>query len=336
MTPVASVLCRPGDQRKPSGHVALDDVAFGSAWRRGSLRGQDLEVIAMKRRGLRTIPADWAPFLCCLRHQLTERTPLLTLGRRPVQAVLRARIAVEFRRVHARGLAAVSLLRVASLRGDVRAGGLNGRPLVAPDSPRQHLLLPSGRVEAPSARLLDQRHRERPLLVADDERLPIGPRIRQTPLLPSSDREHLAIPASGRGIRRRDQLLTIWSEDRQQFVEVPCFHGVDERLDRIFRRTERALRSSLSRSPARKRGNPEQRAGACQRETPTQEPAGVLRSICGAHHDRLSESADHRRRPPPPPPPRELLRLRCPRSLEDRCDAPLEYPENASEPPLLR
>ena len=105
--------------------------------------------------------------------------------------------------------------------------------------------------------------------------------------------------ASGRGIRRRDQLLTIWSEDGQQLVEVSCLHGFDESLDRVFRRTERALLSSLSRSPARKRGNPDQRAGTCQRKTPTQEPEGVLRSICGAHHDRLSEAPvidDARRR----------------------------------------
>jgi hypothetical protein len=42
---------------------------------------------------------------------------------------------------------------------------------------------------------------------------------------------------------------------------------------------------------------------------------------------------DQRRRLPPP---RELLLLRCPRSLAARVDLPLEYPENASERvPLL-
>src|SRR3954453_2161855 len=47
----------------------------------------------------------------------------------------------------------------------------------------------------------------------------------------------------------------------------------------------------------------------------------------------------HRRLPPPlrEPPLRELLlRLLWPRELADRCDAPLEYPENASDPPPLR
>jgi len=43
----------------------------------------------------------------------------------------------------------------------------------------------------------------------------------------------------------------------------------------------------------------------------------------------------HRRRPPPLREPL-LLRLLWPRELADRCDAPLEYPENASDPPPLR
>src|SRR6186713_2174376 len=45
----------------------------------------------------------------------------------------------------------------------------------------------------------------------------------------------------------------------------------------------------------------------------------------------------YRRRLPPPPPPllRALLRLDWPRLLAARCDEPLEYPENASERPLV-
>src|SRR4030095_2631982 len=216
----------------------------------------------MKRRRLCTISADWAPFCSGLGHQIAQRTQLLTFRRRPVQPVLLAWIALEFRGLHARRLAVVSLLRVASLRGDVGARGLDGRQLVAPDAPRQHFLLPCGRVEAPSARLLHQRYWERPVLVADNERLPIGPLIRQMPLLTNSYCEHLAIRASGRGIRGRDQLLTLLSENGQQLVDLSCLHGFDESLDGVFRRTERALLSSLSRSPARQRGRPDQRAGA--------------------------------------------------------------------------
>src|SRR5215471_12364326 len=47
-------------------------------------------------------------------------------------------------------------------------------------------------------------------------------------------------------------------------------------------------------------------------------------------------SATRRHRRLPPPPPRELLLLFWPRALDERCDLPLEYPEKASEPPLLR
>jgi hypothetical protein len=46
----------------------------------------------------------------------------------------------------------------------------------------------------------------------------------------------------------------------------------------------------------------------------------------------------HRRRPPPLRPLLRplLLRLLCPRWLAERCELPLEYPENASELAPLR
>src|SRR6185436_14145859 len=52
------VLRRPRDEREPTGHLALDDIAFGSARGSRSLRGQDLEVVAMKWRRLRRVPRN--------------------------------------------------------------------------------------------------------------------------------------------------------------------------------------------------------------------------------------------------------------------------------------
>ena len=102
--------------------------------------------------------------------------------------------------MHACGLAVVSLLRVALLRGDVGAAGRDRLQLVASDPPRQHFFLAGGGVESPSVCLFDERHREGPVLVADDERLSTGRRILETPLLSERDSEHLAVHPSGRGI----------------------------------------------------------------------------------------------------------------------------------------
>ena len=53
------------------------------------------------------------------------------------------------------------------------------RQLVASDAAGEHFLLARGRVERQPFALLDERHRERPLLVADDERLAGGFRVDQ-------------------------------------------------------------------------------------------------------------------------------------------------------------
>ena len=136
----------------------------------------------------------------CLCQQITKWTPLLASRGRPIQAVLLAGIALELCGVHAGGLAVVSLLRVALLRGDVGTGGCDRLQLVASDPPRQHFFLAGGGVESPSVCRFDERHRERPVLVADDERLLIGLRILEMPLLSERNREHPAVHPSGRGI----------------------------------------------------------------------------------------------------------------------------------------
>ena len=99
-------------------------------------------------------------------------------------------------------------------------------------------------------RVLHDRHGKRPLLVADHERLPIGRFVHQAPLLGDRDREHLAIPAGGCRIGRRDQRLAVGSEDGQQFVEVPGLDCRDQRLDGVMWRSERAMPSGLEPRPS--------------------------------------------------------------------------------------
>src|SRR4030095_2614640 len=126
------VLSRPGNEREPAGHLALDDVALGSAWRGGPLRGQDLEVVAVQRRGL-TATTDWTPFFRRLSDQVTQRASFLPFFRWPVETVLLARIALELHCVPANWLAIVSLLGVALLRSDVCASSRDCLQFVAPD-----------------------------------------------------------------------------------------------------------------------------------------------------------------------------------------------------------
>jgi hypothetical protein len=66
------------------------------------------------------------------------------------------------------------VLRVAELRGDVRETGLDRCQFVLSDPPGDHLFLPRRGIESPAGALLRKRDRERPVLVADDERLPCG------------------------------------------------------------------------------------------------------------------------------------------------------------------
>jgi hypothetical protein len=86
-------------------------------------------------------------------------------------------------------------------------------------------------------------------------------------------------------------------------VEVPVFTVSAESLDRLFRRTKRALLRSLSRSPARQRRNPDH----AQAHASARPPMRI-------HHDRLSKPPvidDARRRCAQPPPLRELLLRLC-------------------------
>ena len=57
------------------------------------------------------------------------------------------------------------------LRLDVRQRDLDCRELVATDAPPQDFIQPLLRVELPFAFIVDERDRERPVVVAEDQRL---------------------------------------------------------------------------------------------------------------------------------------------------------------------
>src|SRR5262249_11801511 len=160
-------------------------------------RGEDLEVVAVQRRGSRTTRADRTAFFRRLSDQVAERTALLASRRRPVQAVLLAGIAVERHRVQSGRLAVVSVLRVALLRGGLGPAGVASRRLVAADPSPQSLSLSRRRVESPSVGVLHERYRKRPLLVSDDERLAAARVVDQLRPLRGRDDEDFAVLPGG-------------------------------------------------------------------------------------------------------------------------------------------
>jgi len=84
------------------------------------------------------------------------------------------------------------------LRQDVGLARLDHRQLVAADAARDDLLAAGLGIEAPSRRLPDERHRERPLFVAEDQSLGAVGAILQVPAFRGGRSEHLA-PAPGAG-----------------------------------------------------------------------------------------------------------------------------------------
>ena len=168
--------------------------------------------------------------------------------------------------------------------------------------------LPAAVVESPALRVLHERNRERPFLVADDERLAVGALIQQPPPFGDGDREDLAVPARGRRIGRGDQLLSVGTEDGQQFVQVPGLGRVGQRADGVFRRRERPLGGALCRDGERCAVSASTSARGDQQRTAPPQVSHLV--VTGASRPPLLE--------------RELLRLLCPRELAARSDFPLE------------
>src|SRR4029079_7310715 len=130
---------------------------------------QDAEVVAVERGRPLAVPP--VALLRGLRHQDPERAARLAAARRPVEPVLSALVAAEMPSVPPGRLAVVASGGVGALRGDVVLQDTDDGQLVAPDAAVQHFLAAGLCVERPTGGRLDQRHRERPGLVAEDQLL---------------------------------------------------------------------------------------------------------------------------------------------------------------------
>ena len=83
--------------------------------------------------------------------------------------------------------------RVELLRFYVGQRNANRRQLVATDAARQYFFLTGTRIEHPALRAFDERDRERPRLVTDDEFLVRGVAIFEMPAFGHRRYEHVAI-----------------------------------------------------------------------------------------------------------------------------------------------
>src|SRR5262245_14776558 len=90
------------------------------------------------------------------------------------------------------------------------------RKLIATDPAIQYFLFSGRSVESPGVAALHNRHGEWPVFIADDERLAIGRRVLEVPLLPERDGEDLLVLTSDRRFRRVDQLFAFGAKDREQ------------------------------------------------------------------------------------------------------------------------
>ena len=106
--PVASYCAGHATSANPPDMLAVDEVGLRAARRGGALCGQDLEVVAVKRCGLRREPSPSgrpSSAACATRSPSGLRGS--AAHGRPIQAVLLAGIAAERRREEARGLSIV-------------------------------------------------------------------------------------------------------------------------------------------------------------------------------------------------------------------------------------
>ena len=99
-------------------------------------------------------------------EQRPDGTLRLALGRRPVEAVVRAFSADELARVGG-GMAVLALRMVLVLAIDIRVQARQRQQLVAPDAAIQQLLATGFGVEAPASVVGDQGNRKRPGVVAE-------------------------------------------------------------------------------------------------------------------------------------------------------------------------
>src|SRR4029453_3098166 len=171
---------RPGDERDPARHLAVDQIGFGSSGCGFALGREDLEVVAVKGRQPIAIGPELPASLRRLGDQVAKRAPWLVSGSLPVQAVLLSWIAVERLRKQTRWLSIASLFRIIALSPHIRMASSDRRNLVPTDPARKHFFFSGSGVELPAVPPLYDGDRERPSLVADDEYFLVGSLIDQS------------------------------------------------------------------------------------------------------------------------------------------------------------
>src|SRR5262249_23514587 len=131
---------------------------------------------------------------------------------------------------------------VVLLRVDVGEAGLHRGALVAPGPPREDLVVPRVAVEAPARRLLHERGRGRPAVVADvDDGARVALQVDDVELGPALG-EALARVRVGDRVARVDDRLALRPEDREQRRIAGGGDRRRERVGRIVGRREVLLR----------------------------------------------------------------------------------------------
>ncbi len=155
-------------QREAALHLAFDQIVVGAARGAGALPREDAVVIAVI--GDRLL-AGLVALGRSLRGEIAERARRLSLGGRPIEAILLSRMAHDPLRIDAVAKACRIECGIFVLRLDVSERDLDRGKLVAADAPPQDFIEPRLRVELPLAGIVDERDREGPVVVADDQRL---------------------------------------------------------------------------------------------------------------------------------------------------------------------
>jgi hypothetical protein len=129
------------------------------------------------------------------------------------------------------------------LRLDVSAAHLDGVQLVAADAAIEDLLLSGSGVEGPLAALLDDGHRQGPVVLphGEDGEIPVLRIECHGLVLAGPGDELLRQVLVLDGILRHDQTATIGTEDALQGGDIERFSRRNQRLSRLLGRIEGLL-----------------------------------------------------------------------------------------------
>src|SRR5258707_1203654 len=150
--PGFSILGGVGDERTPADHLAAHHIVHCAARYVRSLFRQDLVIVAVKWR---TAAADPISLTGRLGDQLSKRTIISALCRRPVQPIFLARAADDALGKNPDAGAGSVLLRVFVLSVNIGKARLYGIEFVAPDASIENFQAAGRRIKPPGRILAD-------------------------------------------------------------------------------------------------------------------------------------------------------------------------------------